>query len=81
MNEIEIRTKVIELLKKIAPETDPGTLSDTIDFRKVLEIDSFDYLQFIVAIDRELGIKTPEGDYGKITTIKELVTYILTKKK
>jgi acyl carrier protein len=49
-------------------------------FRETLNIDSFETLQFIVALDEKLGIEIPEQDYGKITSLKTLVSYILDKK-
>ena len=81
MNENEIKQTVFKLLKKIAPDTEPEKLNPDDDIRHTLEIDSFDALQFVVALDEQLGIQTPEADYGKIATVRGLVTYILEKKK
>jgi acyl carrier protein len=81
MNETEIKQTVFKLLKKIAPDTVPEKLKPDDDIRHTLEIDSFDALQFVVALDEQFGIQTPEADYGKIATVKGLVTYILEKKK
>ncbi len=81
MNENEIKQTVFRLLKKIAPDTEPEKLNPDDDIRHTLEIDSFDSLQFVVALDEQLGIQTPEADYGKIATVRGLVTYILEKKK
>lgn len=79
MTEAE-RTKIIlGLLKKIAPDTEPETLRPGDNIRTSLEIDSFDYLQFIVAIDAQFGIDTPEADYGKIQTLKTLADYLREK--
>ena len=81
MNETEIKQTVFNLLKKIAPDTEPEKLKPDDDIRHTLEIDSFDALQLVVALDEQLGIQTPEADYGKIATLKGLVTYIQEKKK
>jgi acyl carrier protein len=81
MTEDEIKTILFQLLKRIAPETEPSELKPDEKFREILDIDSFDALQFIVALNEKLGIEIPEEDYGKITTIKTLVAYILDKKK
>jgi acyl carrier protein len=81
MTKEEIEQTIFRLLKKIAPDTEPETLKPDDDIRHTLEIDSFDALQFVVALDEYFGIETPEADYGKITTIKNLVTYIMQKKK
>ncbi|AEV98631.1 phosphopantetheine-binding protein [Niastella koreensis] len=79
MTDTEIKQVLIELLKKIAPDTEPEKLAADDDIRHTLEIDSFDALQFVVALDEHFGIDTPEEDYGKIATMKDLVQYIQQK--
>ncbi len=81
MTEEEIKQTIFRLLKKIAPDTEPEKLKPDDDIRRTLEIDSFDALQFVVALDEHFGIETPEADYGKITTLKNLLSYIMEKKK
>lgn len=81
MNEEQIKQTIFELLKRIAPDTTPSELKPDENIRETLNIDSFDTLQFIVALNEQLGIAIPEEDYGKITTLKALVSYILDKKK
>lgn len=81
MTEPEIKQIIFKLLKKIAPDTEPEKLKPDDDIRHTLEIDSFDALQFVVALDEQFGIETPEADYGKITTLKDLVNYIMQNKK
>ncbi|WP_018614576.1 acyl carrier protein [Segetibacter koreensis] len=80
MTEQEIRQLIFQLLKKIAPDTEPEKLQPDDDIRHTLEIDSFDYLQFIVAIDEQLELDIPEEDYGKIDTVKNMTNYIISKK-
>lgn len=81
MNDDEIKKIIVELLKKTAPDTEPEKLRPDDDIRHTLEIDSFDALQFVVALDERFGIDTPEEDYGKINTMKSLIYYIQQKKK
>jgi acyl carrier protein len=69
----EIKQALVQRLKSIAPDTEPAQLQPDDNIRQTLGIDSFDYLQFIVALDEQFGIETPEEDYGKIHTLKELV--------
>lgn len=80
MNEEEIKEIVFQLLKKIAPDTEPSTLKPNENIRETLNIDSFDSLQFIVALNEKTGIEIPEEDYGKITTLQALTAYIKNKK-
>jgi acyl carrier protein len=81
MNEKKIRAIIFQLLKKIAPDTEPSALKPDENIREILSIDSFDTLQFIVALNEKLGIEIPEQDYGKITTLTTLVSYIRNKKR
>lgn len=77
----EIKKLVFQLLKQIAPDTEPSTLQPDENIRETLDIDSFDSLQFLVSLNEKLGIEIPEADYGKITTLKTLVNYILNNIK
>jgi acyl carrier protein len=81
MKEEEIKTVIFQLLKNIAPDTEPSTLQPNENIRETLNIDSFDSLQFVIALNEKLGIEIPEEDYGKITNLKELLLYINKKMK
>lgn len=76
MNEQDIKQTIFQLLKRIAPETEPSQLHPDENIRETLNIDSFDALQFIVALDEKLGIEIPEEDYGKTSTLKNLLSYV-----
>ncbi|MGY6744249.1 MAG: acyl carrier protein [Cecembia sp.] len=81
MNEATIKTTIFQLLKRIAPENDPSTLMPDENIREALNIDSFDALQFIVAISEKLNVDIPEEDYGKTATLKSLMAYLQQKIK
>lgn len=80
MNEEEIKKIIYQLLKQIAPETEPAELAFDENIREALNIDSFDALQFIVALSEKLSIEIPEQDYGKTSTLKTLIPYLQMKK-
>ena len=79
MNKEEIEKIICSSLKQIAPDTEPSELSPDENIRETLGIDSFDFLQFIISLDEKLNLQIPEQDYGKITTMSSLMSY-LTKK-
>ena len=81
MTEQEIKQIIFQILKQVAPDTEPEQLQPDDNIRLKLEIDSFDALRIMVALDEKLGVETPEQDYGKITTLKSLVNYIREKSK
>jgi acyl carrier protein len=80
MTEQETKEAIFKILRSIAPDTEPATLKADDNIRQMLGIDSFDYLQFIIALDETLGIQTPEEDYGKVETLRSLLDYIGKKK-
>lgn len=80
MTEEEIKKIIFQLLKKIAPDTEPSILTPDENIKEALNIDSFDTLQFIVALNEKTGIEIPEEDYGKVTTLQALTIYIKNKK-
>jgi acyl carrier protein len=79
MNKEELEKIIFQLLKKIAPETNPDQLYPNESIKESLNIDSYDFLQFIVALDDKLKIEIPEEDYGKISTLGALTDYLMNK--
>ena len=76
MTSAEIRDHFVHELVTIAPEADPATLSATAPLRDQLDIDSFDFLNLMVALDRTLGVAVPESDYAKLATLDGAVAYL-----
>ena len=79
MNSEILHQTIIVLLQQIAPDTVPATLKLEENIRETLNIDSFDFLQFIIALNEKTGVEIPEEDYGKINTIQNAITYIQNK--
>ena len=79
MSEDEIKAAIFEGLKKVAPESDPAALAPEANVRAALDIDSFDFLNFLIALHKKLGVEIPEADYGKLTTMQEMVNYLIPK--
>jgi len=71
----EIRKVVVDELCRIAPDADPAALKPADHIREVLEIDSYDFLQLLIGLNKKLGIDVPESDYGKLRTIDDIVRY------
>jgi acyl carrier protein len=44
--------------------------------REALDIDSFDFLNFLIGLDDELGVEIPEADYGKLVSLNDLLDYL-----
>jgi len=72
----EIRATVLRLLGEIAPEADPSDLRPDLPLRDQLDIDSMDFLNLVIALDKELQVEVPEADYRKLATLDGLVAYL-----
>ena len=79
MNPEILRQTIVVLLQQIAPDTVPASLKLEENIRETLNIDSFDFLQFIIALNEKTGVEIPEEDYGKINTIQNAIKYIQNK--
>jgi acyl carrier protein len=79
MSDRDIRAIVEEELGNIAPEVDLERVDPTADLREALDIDSMDFLNFITAIHRRLGVEIPEIDYPKLTTLEGAERYLKSK--
>ena len=76
MTEAEIKRAIFDGLRQIAPESEPETLAADANVRKTLDIDSYDFLNFLIDLNEKLGVEVPEEDYGKLRSLKELLTYL-----
>ena len=80
MSPEEIRAAVIKALLSVAPEADPADLEDDVTFRDQLDIDSMDFLNFVIRLHEDLQVEIPEIDYPKIETLADCVDYLAAKK-
>jgi acyl carrier protein len=70
---------VIQCLGEIAPEADLALLRADTPLRDQLDIDSMDFLNFVIGLDRSLGVAVPESEYGRIATLEGCVDYLAKK--
>ena len=76
MTEVQIRQVVLNTLQNIAPEANLAELKPHARIRDELDIDSMDFLNFIIALHNELPVEIPERDYPKLATIDGCAHYV-----
>ena len=76
MKEEEIKNTIFTLLRKTVSESELDKLSPDENLRKALDIDSFDFLNIIIALNDALGVDIPESDYGKLNTLSGMLSYL-----
>ena len=79
MTETELREIVFKGLRQIAPEADAATLRLDENIREALDIDSYDFLQFLIGLSEETGVEIPETDYEQVFTLAGLIRYLSTR--
>jgi acyl carrier protein len=74
----ELRQQVIEALLGVAPEVDAASLLPDVSFRDQFDMDSVDYLNFVLSLEERLGVRIPELDYPKLSSLKGCLAYLAT---
>lgn len=78
MSNDEIRAGVVAELAAIAPEIEEGELADAELLRDQVDLDSMDWLNFLVALNKRFAVDIPESQYASLRTIDDLTGYIRT---
>jgi acyl carrier protein len=71
-----LRAEVLSVLTTIAPEVDPADIRDEELLRDQVDLDSMDWLNFLLGIHKRLHVEIPESDYASLRTLADVVRYI-----
>lgn len=75
----EIRNLLLAILGDIAPEADPATVDPGRNLREQLDLDSMDFLNFVIGVHKRLGIEIPESDYSELASLDGALAYLRRK--
>ena len=75
MTREELKANVLGALKSIAPEVEVGELAPTQPLRNQVDLDSVDWMNFLIALHGKLGIDIPDADAARLTTLDALLDY------
>jgi acyl carrier protein len=76
VNANDIRTEVLSVLTGIAPEVDADEITDDELLRDQVDLDSMDWLNFLIGIHKRLQVEIPESDYASLRTLGDVVCYV-----
>jgi len=79
MNQDEVRKGVVAELLRIAPELEEGDIVPAKLLREQVDLDSMDWLNFLVALHERFKVEIPESDYRKLATLDQVVAYLAAK--
>jgi acyl carrier protein len=76
MNDTAIRALAADVLAGIAPEADLGAVGDEDDLREALDLDSMDFMNFVIGLHERTGVAIPEADVPRLYTLRGLRDYL-----
>jgi acyl carrier protein len=76
VNTNDIRGEVLSVLTGIAPEVDADEITDDELLRDQVDLDSMDWLNFLIGIYKRLHVEIPESDYASLRTLADVVRYV-----
>jgi acyl carrier protein len=71
----EIKRAIIKEILAIAPDIEEEEIGPDANLQRSLEIDSFDFLKVLTALNEKLGVEVPEADYGQVDTLEKMADY------
>lgn len=75
----QIKAIIFDILGSIAPEADFEVLNPTDNVQETLDIDSFDFLNFLIGLNESLDVDIPESDYHKLASLNHIINYVAAR--
>ncbi|MBI2521108.1 MAG: hypothetical protein HYV97_11840 [Bdellovibrio sp.] len=79
------KEKVHEILKnvfrQITPEINFDNLDKNLPLRDQVDIDSFDFYNIIVLLQKNINIVIPDSTLAELKNLKQLIDFIMAKGK
>jgi len=79
MTPSDIRAVALATLQSIAPEVEADSLRGDRPLRNQVDLDSMDWLNFLLGLHEKLQVDIPEADYAKLVTLDDVVAYLQAK--
>lgn len=79
MNEQDLWAGVMAELTAIAPEVNPAELAPARLLREQVDLDSMDWLNFLIGLHGRFKVDIPEADYARLRTLDDLIGYLRAK--
>lgn len=79
MTPAEIRVAVLRALMRVAPEADAARLDAARPVREQLDLDSIDFMRFLIALQEQVGVDVPESAYAEVASIDGCVNYVASR--
>ncbi len=71
-----LRAVIVDALKAVVPDGDLATLDPGRSFHDQLDIDSVDFVNFAMTLERQLGLRIAEVDYPRLSSLNGCLAYL-----
>lgn len=75
-SDAELRAALQDCLAAIAPEARLDAIDPQASLRAQLDLDSYDFLQLLIALHERLGVDVPESAYASVDSVQRLLGYL-----
>jgi acyl carrier protein len=76
MDREQLRAVALNVLRGIAPEVEPAGIEPATPLRQQVDLDSMDWLNFLIGLHQRLGVNIPEADYARLVTLDNVLDYL-----
>lgn len=76
MTEQDLSELVKQTLYDVAPELEGEEVMPDETFADQFDIDSMDFLNFVIGLNKATGVEIPEADYPEVATLSGCVAYL-----
>jgi acyl carrier protein len=74
-----LQAELIEVLRSIAPEVEADSIDPALALRNQVDLDSMDWLNFLVGLHQRFGVAIPESDYARLVTLDDVLDLLLAR--
>lgn len=74
-----IQQLILEAIQEVAPEIEQDDIDMDEDIREECDLDSMDFLNYLIALKKSTGVSIAEGDYTQVNTFNKMLTYLTEK--
>lgn len=79
MNVQDVKAGILSVLASVAPELEPELLVPDRPLRRQVDLDSMDWLNFLVGLHQTFGVDIPEADYVRLVTLGDIERYLVAR--
>lgn len=70
---------ILAAIQEVAPEIEQEDIDIDEDIRDECDLDSMDFLNYLIALKKSTGVSIAENDYSQVNTFNKMLTYLTEK--